>query len=292
MSTSGAQVQAALPDNRSTLFLISVLALFTAATAFSLRIAASGAIKEALFDPVDIANSGRMIGDALGAAFLGFAGSLLISSPLLDVVGTKRVFLLSAAAFVVGAVTIVMAPEIASGTGVVSIVWWGMLLSGIGWGCAEAAINPLTAAIYPEEKTHRMNVLHAWWPAGIIIGGLSSLMLFQTFDFDWRIAIVLPILPALVFGGLAISQSFPVTAAPARDHDYLDMLMVVVRRPTFWIGRGVNPHGQNARSGRIDLRCGNHVCHASLCRRARGASVRHGFAVGIDNPHGAGSVSA
>ena len=222
-------------SNRATLFTISLLALFTAAMAFSLRVAASGAIKEALYDPVDIANSGRMIGDALGAAFLGFAGSLLVASPLLDVVGVKRIFLLSALGYIGGALVIAMAPEMSTGAGVVPIVWWGMLLSGIGWGCTEAAINPLTAAVYPDDKTHRMNVLHAWWPAGIIVGGLLSLVLFQKLDLDWRIAILLPVLPAAAFGLITLSQSFPNTIEPEHDRSYLDMLMVVIRCPTFWI---------------------------------------------------------
>ncbi|MFK7887332.1 MAG: sugar MFS transporter [Gammaproteobacteria bacterium] len=222
-------------SNRSMLFVISLMALFTAAMVFSLRVAASGAIKEALYDPVDIANSGRMIGDALGAAFLGFAGSLLIASPLLDIVGVKRVFVLSSLCYITGALIIVAAPVMASGADVVPLVWWGMLVSGVGWGCTEAAINPLTAAIYPDEKTHRMNVLHAWWPAGVIIGGLLSLLLFQMFDLDWRVAIVVPILPAVVFGVLALRQRFPTTIEPAHDRSYGDMLLVVLRRPTFWI---------------------------------------------------------
>ncbi|MEO1573517.1 MAG: MFS transporter [Pseudomonadota bacterium] len=235
MSASADRVVPVDTGNRSTLFLISVLALFTAAMAFSLRIAASGAIKAALFDPVDIANSGQMIGDALGAAFLGFGGALFVSSPLLDVIGVKRVFLLSSLSFVCGAILIVVAPSLATGADVVPLVWIGMLVSGIGWGCAEGAINPLTAAVYPEAQTHRMNVLHAWWPAGIVIGGLLSLGLFQGMNLDWRVAIALPILPAVTFGGLALGQTFPATRRTTRGQGYLDMLLVVLRRPTFWL---------------------------------------------------------
>ena len=123
--------------NRTALFWISVLALFTAATAFSLRIAASGAIKQALFDPVDMANSGRMIGDALGAAFLGFAASLLVASPILDLLGAKRVLLIASLTFILGPLLLVLAPHLATGAGVVPIVWWSMLIMGIGWGCCD-----------------------------------------------------------------------------------------------------------------------------------------------------------
>lgn len=221
--------------NRSALFWISVLALFTAAAAFSLRIAASGAIKEALFDPVDIANSGRMIGDALGAAFLGFAASLLVASPILDVLGAKRVILIASLTFIVGPLLVIAAPSMASGADVVPIVWWGMLIMGVGWGCTEAAINPVTAVLYPDEKTHRMNVLHAWWPAGIVVGGLLSLLLFQVMDMDWRVAIAMIMVPGIAFGLWAMTQKFPGTQAESLGVSFGEMLMVVVKQPFFWV---------------------------------------------------------
>ena len=221
--------------NRRALFWISVLALFTAAMAFSLRTAASGAIKAALFDPVDIAHSGRMIGDALGAAFLGFAGTLLVASPLLDLLGAKRVVLLASLAFVAGPILVVLAPTLASGAGVVPIVWWGMLVMGIGWGCTEASINPVTAVLYPEDQTHRLNVLHAWWPGGIIVGGLTSLLLFQVLGLDWRVAIALIVFPGLALGLWASTQKFPTTRAEGPDASFAEMLLVVVKKPFFWV---------------------------------------------------------
>ena len=83
--------------NRRALFWICVLALFTAAISFSIRTGASGAIKAALLDPAVPLHSGEMIAAALGNSFLGFALSLLIISPLLDVFGAKRIILLASA---------------------------------------------------------------------------------------------------------------------------------------------------------------------------------------------------
>jgi MFS family permease len=225
--------------NRTALFLISVLALFTAATAFSLRIAVSGAIKEALYDPVDMANSGRMIGDALGAAFLGFAASLLIISPILDLLGAKRVLLIASLTFIAGPLLLILAPHLATGAGVVPIVWWSMLIMGIGWGCTEAAINPVTAILYPDDKTHRMNILHAWWPAGIVVGGLTSLLIIQVLNLDWRVAIALITVPATVFGAWALTQNFPKTQADSLNVGFTAMLMVIIKQPLFWVFFGI-----------------------------------------------------
>ena len=36
------------------------------------------------------------------------------------------------------------------------------LLVGLANGTVEAVINPLAATMYPNDKTHRLNVLHAW----------------------------------------------------------------------------------------------------------------------------------
>lgn len=221
--------------NRSALFWICVLALFTAAAAFSLRTAASGAIKEAVFDPVDPLNSGELIGAALGAAFSGFAFSLLIVSPLLDLIGGKRALLAASVAFVLGSLLIVAAPSLASGAGVIPLVIAGMALTGVGWGCTEASINPMTAALYPDDKTHRLNVLHAWWPAGIVAGGLLSLLLFQQMQLDWRVAIAFIALPGAIFGVWALTEKFPKTESAALGVPFGEMLAEPVKRPTFWI---------------------------------------------------------
>jgi hypothetical protein len=33
-------------------------------------------------------------------------------------------------------------------------------------------VNPLIASLYPDNKTGRLNAVHAWWPGGLVIGGL------------------------------------------------------------------------------------------------------------------------
>ena len=51
----------------------------------------------------------------------------------------------------------------------------GALVTGIGWGLVETVINPLTTTLYPQDKTARLNTLHAWWPGGLIAGGLLGI---------------------------------------------------------------------------------------------------------------------
>ena len=51
----------------------------------------------------------------------------------------------------------------------------GTFLVGSANGLVEIGINPLAATLYPTEKTHRLNMLHAWWPGGMMLGGLLAI---------------------------------------------------------------------------------------------------------------------
>jgi MFS family permease len=157
--------------NRSRLFLVSALALVTAGVAASLRANTASDIQRIFFDPIDPAHSAEMIGAVLGIPFLGFALTIAIGSPLLDVIGMSLLLPLSAVCLAVGTLIMVFAGDISSGAGVYSTLWGGALLVGVGWGLVETVINPLTTSLYPEEKAARLNTLHAWWPGGLVIGG-------------------------------------------------------------------------------------------------------------------------
>jgi len=69
------------------------------------------------------------------------------------------------------------------------------MVSATGAGPVRARVK----ALYPEDKTHRLNVLHAWWPGGIIIGGLLGLGL-SALGFGWRVKMGVTLVPILAFG--------------------------------------------------------------------------------------------
>lgn len=221
--------------NRRAIFWICVLALFTAAMSFSLRTGVSGAIKQALLDPAVPLQSGEMIAAVLGYSFLGFAISLLVISPLLDVFGAKRVILLASACFILGPILIVVSPVGGDIDAVYTLLSIGMIVSGIGWGATEASINPVTASLYPDDKTHRLNVLHAWWPAGLVIGGLASLALFTELGLGWQALIALICIPGAVFGLWALGHDFPKTESTNLGVPFKQMLIEPFKRPSFWI---------------------------------------------------------
>ncbi len=218
--------------NPGRLFVIGVLALFTAGLSFSLRTVISADIKDNVFG-----GSAEMIGSALGIAFLSFAITTFIISPLLDNIGMKRTMYGAALSFILAALTVAAGhwvdPQNAYNT-----IWLGMALNGIGWGLTEGTINPMTAAIYPEEKTHRLNILHAWWPAGLIAGGLIGYAIGQM-QTPWYLTILILIVPSVVLIFLIQGQSFPKTESHDLGVSMGGMLAEIIRSPSFFIWFGL-----------------------------------------------------
>ena len=228
-------MKAAGAINPRRLFWIGVLGLFSAAMNTSLRAGIAARLKEQWLNPIDAIHAGEMTGAALGASFLGFSLTLFIASPFLDNIGMRRMLVGAACCLIGGTLLVANAGSLAEGMTLFHLIWIGMLFCGIGWGAVEATINPMTTALYPDDKTSRLNMLHAWWPGGLIVGGLASAFLG---DVDWRLLLGLSILPALVFGILAAGAHFPPTERAAAGIPMTDMFLEIVRRPSFliWFG--------------------------------------------------------
>jgi MFS family permease len=215
------------------LFLICVLSCTTNSISFGLRTSIASDIQVTLFDPIDPIHSASMLGSALGIAFLGFAFTVAFGSSLLDFLGMRRILTLSSLSFIVGTLLTIFADSIAHGAGVYNVVWLGMLLSGVGWGCSEAVINPLTTTLYPDDKTHRLNALHAWWPGGIIIGGLIGLAI-GAFDMSWRLKFAVVLIPSVTVLVMLLGSKFPKTERAAAGIPAREMFREAFR-PSFLI---------------------------------------------------------
>ncbi|HTA19796.1 MAG TPA: MFS transporter [Polyangia bacterium] len=219
-SAVAAPVQAGINTRR--LFVLSCLCLATTSMSFILRGSIATDLKTQLFDPIDPIHSATMLGDALGWAFPGFAFMVLIGSAVVDYLGMRNLLMLCGINFIVGPLLTIMADRIAPGAGAANVVAIGMFLNGLGWGCSETVINPLTTSIYPTEKTHRLNILHAWWPAGIIIGGLLALGA-SALKVGWRVEFGLLLVPAVAILALAAGTKFPKTERVAAGVSSGDM---------------------------------------------------------------------
>lgn len=200
--------------NKPRLFLVSVIALATAGMAASLRADVASDLQRVFFDPINKAHSTQMIGSFLGIPFLGFAFTIAIGSPLLDAIGMALLLPMCAVCFILGTLTILFASHFVSGPALYSTMWAGALIMGIGWGLVETVINPLMTTLYADYKTGKLNALHAWWPGGLILGGLLGYGLGAA-GVVWQVKLALVILPSIVILLLCIGVKYPPTERAA-----------------------------------------------------------------------------
>ena len=217
------------------IFVISTMALFTAGLSFSLRAAIIGAIEAEILAPLDPLHSAKLAGTLLGTAFLGFAPDARprqrsCSTASVSAACSPR----RASASPAEPRSWSAPPRWRRAPASTTVLRGGFLLSGLGWGFMECSINPLTAALYPEDKTNRLNILHAWWPAGLIVGGLIGVSA-GTLGIGWRGQFALVIVPALVSAALCVGTRFPRTERAALGVPWGAMFAEIPRRPMFLV---------------------------------------------------------
>lgn len=139
-----------------------------------------------------------------GAQLYGFAISQLILSPLCDTLGMKRLLQLAFIGHVVGTLTMIFA----SGFG---MLYAGALLISMGNGAVEAACNPLVVALYPDNKSVKLNQFHVWFPGGIVIGGVLCFLFDQVGIGAWQLKLALILIPAVIYAFLLFREEFPKT---------------------------------------------------------------------------------
>jgi MFS family permease len=225
--------------NSRRLFIASCIALVASAFSFVIR----GDILPALGATFDLNQTSR--GAIAGAAFLGMAISMFVGAPICDFLGMKRMLGLAFLCHLVGSVLTVGSYYIVPQGGDVqtraNMAYWvlyaAMFLVGSANGFVEIGINPLTATIYSKEKTHMLNVLHAYWPGGLFIGGLLAAIIInkvmglpadgvalvdggggaeKVVDqaktlLGWQIKAALVFIPTLIYGAMFVFERFPVT---------------------------------------------------------------------------------
>jgi MFS family permease len=219
--------------NKTRLFLVTSLAICTAGIANAIRTNTASALQGAFLDPIDKAHSAAMIGNVLGVPFLGFAITIAISSPLLDAIGMALLLPLSGVLISAGMATMAFAGNLASGAGVYNVLWLGAAIAGVGWGLVEGVMNPLIASLYPDEKTAKLNAAHAWWPGGLVIGGLLGVGMSNV-GLGWQAKLLVALLPAAGVIALSLGVKFPPTERKAAGVSFGAMFRELLN-PMFFV---------------------------------------------------------
>lgn len=184
--------------NRKQLFLASRIALIVTSMTFAFRASLEGVWSNQFH------LSKEELGWIFSPAFWGFTLAMIFGGPLCDIIGMKRLLGFAFVGHVAGIVIYLVAKD-------ATMLFIGTVFIGIGNGMVEAACNPLTVTLFPENKTTMLNRFHVWFPGGIVIGGLLSYVMIEQMHIDWRILIATLFIPAIIYGYLFFKLKFPQT---------------------------------------------------------------------------------
>jgi MFS family permease len=185
------------------LFIASFLTLIAAGIGFSVR----GGILGDWSRQFGFTQS--ELGTITGGGLVGFGVTIIFFSFLADRVGYRALMVIAFLFHLSSAVVTLLATPVFESAGKEATYWClyiGMFLFALGNGTCEAVINPLTATLFPRNKTHWLNILHAGWPAGLILGAVFGLLLQGT---RWEVQMSIFLIPTLLYGILMLGRPFP-----------------------------------------------------------------------------------
>ena len=168
------------------LFWASFLSLAAAGIGFAFRIAKQGDYGK------EFTLTYQEVGQIMGASFWPIAVTMIGFSLLVDRTGYKRPMYLAFLLQAGSGVLFYMADGYTA-------LYYASVCAGLGHGIIEAVINPVCAAVYPKDKTTRLTILHAAWPAGLVGGTLLIMGADQVGVTDWRVHGTFILIPAAAY---------------------------------------------------------------------------------------------
>lgn len=161
--------------------------------------------------------NGTQLGNiSLGAGFISFCFGIIIGGIIVDKIGYGKLVVAAFALHVLSAVvTFAAKPGMDTGTAYM-LLYWGTFLFGLANGTLEAVANPLVATLFPKNRNHYLNLLHASWPAGMVIGGMIGWYLGGNLGWGWKAQLSLYLVPTLIYGVMFMGQHFPKSEASSK----------------------------------------------------------------------------
>ena len=191
-------------SSNSRLFWTSFIALIATAFGFIVRI---NLIEEWA---VEFDLSDTQQGEILGVGLWPFALSIVLISLVIDYIGYGKALFFALVCHLAFAVITITADGYQA-------LYIGSFFGALGNGAVEAAINPLVASVYREQKTKWLNILHAGWPGGLVLAGLLAIALDSggvigssfAEPITWQMKVGLIFLPVIAYGLMMIGVRFP-----------------------------------------------------------------------------------
>lgn len=172
----------------------------------------------------DFGFTGAQLGAIGGAGFTSFCFGIMIGGVVVDKVGYGKLVISAFLLHVISAIVTFMATQDMKPELAYQFLFWGMFAFGAANGTLEAVANPLVATLFPKNRSHYLNILHASWPLGMVLGGVVGWVLGDTMNWGWKAQLSLYLLPTLAYGAMFFGQKFPKSEASAKGLKLGEML--------------------------------------------------------------------
>jgi len=207
-----------IAPNASRLLWAGFMAILAAGVGF--------AIRGGIFDNwgKEFGFTGAQLGAIGGAGFSGFCFGIILGGVIVDKIGYGKLVALALLCHVVSAFVTFGAstPENAY-----NYLFWGMFIFAYANGTLEAVANPLVATLFPTKRTHYLNILHASWPAGMVLGSVAGWILDDKMALNWKLQLALYLVPTVLYAIMFMGQKFPKSEAAEKGASFVQMFKPV-----------------------------------------------------------------
>jgi hypothetical protein len=77
--------------------------------------------------------------------------------------------------------------------------------------------------LFPNNRTHYLNILHASWPLGMIIGVVLGWFLDDKMQMNWKAQLALYLIPTVIYGLMFLGQKMPKSEASEKGSSLGEM---------------------------------------------------------------------
>jgi MFS family permease len=173
------------------------------------------------------------LGDISGGGLWGFGLIIILGSLIADRVGYGRLMVFAFVMHVLSAVLQLSTDPIYQAFGgeeggrdaVYYSLWAAMIMFAMGNGTCEVVVNPMVAALFPRQKTHYLNILHAGWPGGLVAGGIISYLMNDVWQVPWVLQMSMFLVPVAIYALMMVGEDLPRSEASQAGVSYVTMLM-------------------------------------------------------------------
>jgi MFS family permease len=162
------------------------------------------------------------VGNITGAGLTGFCFGIIIGGLICDRVGYGKLVFAAFLFHVLSAVITFSAAKGMDSKTAYLVLYWGSFLYAVANGTLEAVANPLVATLFPHNRTHYLNILHASWPLGLLIGGAIGAIFGNMLS--WQAQMAFFLVPVLFYGLMFFGQHFPKSEASQKGLSLGEML--------------------------------------------------------------------